>query len=303
MGEIKKKEDEKYLIISLSGGHGKMVMSTAFIRAVKKKYPDRKIIVVAPWDGPYFYNPNIYRFYLHGEPKYFYDDYIKDKDVIIFNHEVYQHQDHLLQRRHLTEIWCDLFNVPYDGPMPEIILNPREIEIARDKIKPDNGKPIMLIQSNGGGSNQYSKKSWARDIPINIAQQVVDYFSNDYRILHVRTPEQPALNNVELLNLPFRELYAVFTFSKKRLFIDSFSQHVSAALNLPSTVCWITNKPKVFGYDIHDNILPNAKITHEFNKFSFLEKFDITGMVQQFNYDTVDLFDVNQIINSIKNQK
>jgi len=295
-------KNEKYLIFHTEGGHGKQIMSTAVIRALKKKYPERKIIVVTPWDGPFFYNPDVYRFYTFNEMKYFFDDYI-NADTKIFRHEVYHTEDHILQRKHLTESWCDMYDLEYDGPMPNIYLNAREIEIAKDKIKPHIGKPIMLLQTHGGGQGQYSKKSWARDMPIEIAQNLVNYFSKNYRILHLRRQDQPALNGVEVLNLPFRELYAVFQLSTKRLFIDSFGQHVAAALNLPSTVCWIANKPEVFGYEMHENILPNANVNEHFNKFSYLDQFDISGQIQQFPYDNVNLFDINQIVNAVQNQK
>ena len=300
--EIINKKD-KYLIFWIEGGHGKCVISTAVIRAMKKQYPDRKIIVVGAWDGPFFYNPDIYRFYVFNEMKYFYDDFINMKDVIIFRQEVYHTEDHILQRKHLSQSWCDMYGIKYDGSLPKIYLNPREIEIARDKIKPQNGKPIMLLQTHGGGQGQYSKKSWARDMPIEIAQNLVNYYSKNYRILHLRRPDQPALKGVEVLNLPFRELYAVFMISQKRLFIDSFAQHVAAALDLPSTVCWIVNTPKEFGYDIHTNILPNAKYVSDFTKYSILEKFGIDGQIQQFPYNTVNLFDVNQIVKAVQEQK
>lgn len=294
---------EKYVVFHAEGGQGKMGMATAVIRAIKKKYPDRKIIVVTSWDGPFFNNPNVHRFYLHNEIKYFYETYIKDQDTKIFRQEVYHYEDHILQKKHLTESWCNMYNIPYDGPEPEIYINPREIEIAKDKIKPHLGKPIMLIQTNGGGvDNQYSKKSWARDIPIEIAQKVVNYFAKDYRILHVRRPEQLALENTEILNLPLRELYAVFLLSTKRLFMDSFSQHIAAGLKLPSTVCWIANKPHVYGYDMHTNITTNAKLKQEFLKFSYLEPYRIDGLVQEFPYDTVNLFDINEIITAVNNQ-
>jgi ADP-heptose:LPS heptosyltransferase len=294
--------NEKLNIFHSEGGHGKQLMATAVIRGLKKKYPDRKIIWITPWDGPAFYNPNIYRFYSFNELKYFYDDYVKMKDVKIFRHEVYHSEDHILQRKHLTQSWCDMYNLPYDGSKPELYINPREYEIARDKIKPESGKPIMLLQTHGGGQGQYSKKSWARDMPIEIAQKLVNYYSKNYRILHMRRGDQPALQGVEVLNLPLRELYAVFEFSTKRLFIDSFAQHVAAALDLPSTVCWIANKPEVFGYDIHTNILPHAHLQQEFDKYSYLDKYDISGQIQQFPYDTVNVFDINKIIYAVDTQ-
>jgi len=297
------KPDNKYLIFDSTGGQGKQIQATAVIRAIKKQYPDRKLIWICSWDSAAFYNPNIFRFFLQNQlPNYFKDDYLNE-DTIIMKHDPYNETNHILRKEHLTETWCKMFNIPYDGYKPDIYLNPRELEIARDKIKPDN-RPIMLLQTHGGavGNQQYSKKSWYRDMPIEIAQKLVNYFNKSYRILHIRAPEQPALQGVELLNLPLRELYAVFPLSTKRLFIDSFSQHLAAALGLQSTVVWIGNSPKVFGYPDNINILPSANIINSLNKYSYLLD-DISGFVQSFPYDTVNLFNINEIIEAVNKQK
>ena len=296
------RDSDKFAIVHIEGGHGKACMSTAFIRAIKKAYPDYKIVAVVAWDGPFFYNPDVFRFYTFNQMQYFFSDYIRPTTKI-FRQEVYHSEDHILQRKHLTQSWCDMYGLPYDGYKPKIYLNPRELEIARDKVKPD-GRPIMLLQTHGGSpTGQYSKKSWFRDMPVEIAQKLVNYFSKSYRILHVKSPEQPVLQGVEPLTLPYRELYAVFPLSAKRLFIDSFAQHVAAALDLQSTVVWIGNKPEVFGYPEHINITPSANYVRELNKFSYLEQFDISGQIQQFPYDTVNLLDINKIIEAVNKQK
>ena len=296
------RDNDKYVILHSEGGHGKQCMATAVCRAIKKKYPDRKLIVVTAWDGPFFYNPDVFRFYTFGQMQFFFTDFIKP-DTIILRQEVYHSEDHILQRKHLVDSWCDMYGIKSDGVKPKIYLNPREVEIARDKIKPDQ-RPIMLLQTHGGSPQaQYSKKSWFRDMPMEIAQKLVNYYSKSYRILHIRTPEQPALQGTELLNLPFRELYAVFPLSQKRLFIDSFAQHVATALDLQSTVVWIGNKPEVFGYKENINILPDGNHVRELNKFSYLDQFDISGQIQQFPYDTINMLDINKIIEGVNKQK
>jgi ADP-heptose:LPS heptosyltransferase len=55
--------NDKYIIFESQGGHGKQICATAVIRAIKKAYPDRKLIWITPWDGPAFYNPDIFRFF------------------------------------------------------------------------------------------------------------------------------------------------------------------------------------------------------------------------------------------------
>ena len=300
--EFKLNPDDKYVIFQIDGGHGKNVLATAVIRAIKKKYPERKLVVVSAWDGPFFYNPDVFRFYLYGQMQYFYDDFI-NADTKILAIDPYKTEDHFLHRKHLTKTWCDLYDIPYDGYTPKLYLNPREEEIAIDKIKPD-GRPIMLLQTHGGSpTQQYSKKSWFRDMPIELAQQLANHYSKKYRILHIKAPEQPQLQNVEELILPFREIYAVFPLSTKRVFIDSFAQHVAAGLGLQSTVLWIGNKPEIYGYPEHINILSTAKKINELNKFSYLEQFDISGQIQQFPYDKVNVFDFNQVVKAIDSQK
>ena len=296
-----RKKGEKYIIVHVEGGLGKNILATAMISALKKHYKDYLIVVVSAWYAPYYYNSDIFRVYTFGQMAYFYDDYIYD-DTKIMRIDPYHTEDHIQQRKHLIKTWCDLYEIPYNGELPKLYINPREIELVKDKIKP-TGKPIMIIHSHGGGGQQYSKKSWSRDIPIEIAQSIVNFYSKHYRILHIRLQNQPALENVEMLDLPQRELFAALTLSKKRLLIDSFSQHAAAALGLPSTVCWIGNKPEVFGYDIHDNILPNANKTQDLGKFKYMDNYDLSGQIQEFPYDTVNLFDVNVISNSLKKQK
>lgn len=40
------RDNDKFVILEVPGGHGKNVMATAVIRAIKKKYPEYKIVVV-----------------------------------------------------------------------------------------------------------------------------------------------------------------------------------------------------------------------------------------------------------------
>jgi hypothetical protein len=89
--------------------------------------------------------------------------------------------------------------------------------------------------------------------------------------------------------------------SQKRLLIDSFVQHACAALNLPSTVCWVVNKPNVFGYAIHDNI-ECMPFTRPYDyRHSYINPFNIIGDPVEFPYNHEgEIFDVDAIIKSLK---
>ena len=113
----------------------------------------------------------------------------------------------------------------------------------------------MVIQSHGGADNQEMKYSWARDIPYSIVNRVVEEFKNDYDIFHIRRQDQMGIENTIPVQEGIKGIASLILRSQKRLFIDSFAQHTAAAMNKPSTVCWIANKPEVFGYQLHKNIL------------------------------------------------
>jgi hypothetical protein len=88
--------------------------------------------------------------------------------------------------------------------------------------------------------------------------------------------------------------------SDKRLLIDSFAQHMAAALNLKSTVCWISTKPETFGYKLHDNIKAE-QFTKEPNLTSAVyNPFLLSEDVSTIPYnDLNEIFDTNKIVTSL----
>jgi len=88
--------------------------------------------------------------------------------------------------------------------------------------------------------------------------------------------------------------------SDKRLLIDSFSQHMAAALNLKSTVCWIATKPEMFGYKMHDNILAEPFTKEPDYTSKIYNAFSLSEDIHSIPYnDLSEVFDVNKIISSL----
>ncbi len=292
----------EYIIFEIKGGAGKNVMATAVIKALKKQYPQSKIIIVTAWDDLWYNNPNVYKIFKFGELKYFYDDYVKNKNSKIMILNPYDTEDYLYERAHLIKIWCDLFNIPYNGEQPELFFSQREISYVRNTIISKINKPIFLIQPFGGSYEE--GYSWARDLPVIDCEKIVRHYNNlGYHTFQIKGEKQILINGAEGLTKPMREIAIMIMYSDKRLFIDSVCQHISTALNIPSTVCWVVNNPKVFGYDLHDNIVTDAKIVHHTTQKSYLQPYDITGKPTEFPFDTKTLFNVNDIIKSLEKDK
>jgi hypothetical protein len=161
-----------------------------------------------------------------------------------------------------------------NGVGPKLFFSPLELQSIQNKILNGVTKPIFLLHTNGGGAGPHVRPySWYRDLPIQNAQEIVEYFKNDYHIYQLGYEGQPLIQGCHRISLDTREVLASVLFSKKRLFIDSFSQHAAAAFDLKSVVCWVGNKPEVLGYDLHTNVKPSENPVFDTYHSSYLEDF------------------------------
>lgn len=291
---------DNFIILSISGGIGKNILATALVKAIKKKYPDWNIVILTAWKDAWLYNPYVYRSYLFNQAHFFYTSYIKNKNVKIFSLEPYQTEAYILKKEHLLTVWAKLCGVEYANETPEIFFNQREIDYVINNYS--KGDPYLLVQTHGA-TNAEIKHSWMRDMPINIAQEVVNNFRGEARIIHVRRDDQLPLQDVEQFKGGIREILVLVRESKYRFFIDSMCQHAAMALGKRSTVCWIRNTPDVLGYTFHDNIVCEVEDEIDTLDWSVLEPYDISGQVSQCPFkEGTKLFDPQRIISSIRNQ-
>lgn len=283
----------KTVIFFLQGGMGKHIAATAVAENISKNYPDRKLIVVCPYPEVFLNNPFVHRVYRSNTAQYFYEDFIKDKDTIFLGNEVYQANEYVVENKHIVESWCNMFNLKYTNENPKLFLNDAEmIDVAK---KYNRNKPILIMQTNGGGEG--SGYSWSRDLPPFLAQDIINSLKDRYHIYHIARQDQQSYENVEKINGNWREIFALLMLSQKRLFIDSFAQHACAALMLPSVVCWIGTSPDKLGYNIHQNIRAkdSASIfTHNIDGI-ILEK-EFVGIPHQCNYKLDQAFDKQEIL-------
>lgn len=287
-----------YSIFHIEGGMGKNILATAVVSSLKKSDPKRQIILVSAWPQVWFNNPDIHQIYPIGQTANFYKNFIQDKDCKVFRQDPYHHQDYILNKKHLIDVWCNLVGVKNDGIGPKLYFSPLELETIRNKMLSGVTKPIFLLHTNGGGANG-RPYSWYRDLPVSNAVDIVNYFKNDYHIYQIGYEKQPIIDGCHKLTLETREILAAPLFSRKRLFIDSFSQHAAKALGKDSIVCWIGNKPEILGYESHINVFPDVEPKFDTLHSSYLEDADISGHPVQFPYDRIKIFNSEEIINKL----
>lgn len=286
------------IIFQVDGGLGKSIASTAVIAAIKNHYKKSKIIVVTAYPDVFLNNPNVYKTYYSNQTNGFYTKYIKNKDCKVFACEPYTHNNFLLSNEHLFRTWCKLCGVPYKGEKPEFYLTQAEIDYFSPYYQPE--KPIFVIHPHGGPEGQGYQYSWTRDIPSSTMVDVINHYKNDYTIIQIRRKDQPQYENTLSALDGYRSIAIMLMLSKKRLLIDSFAQHLAAALNLSSVVCWVTTDPKVFGYKSHTNILANKFTKKPHLDQAIYQPFNLYQDIHTLPYNNInEIFDSSKIIEAL----
>jgi ADP-heptose:LPS heptosyltransferase len=288
------------IIFQIDGGLGKSIMATAVLKAIKKEYRKANIIVVTAYPDVFIANPNVNKVLKYDQLSGIYEKNImNNKDCKVFVADPYHTSDFITESKHLIQIWCEMFGLKYDGEMPELFLLKAEKEYFESFYRLD--KPILAIQPNGGAINQPLKYSWTRDIPSPIMEEVIECYKNDYAILHIKREDQIIYANTLQALDSFRSIAVALSLSQKRLLIDSSSLHIATALNLPSVVAWIGTNPKVFGYEMHNNILAKQPTRNVDLNHSNYQKYLLFQDISTIPYnDLNEVFDKKLIINALK---
>lgn len=289
------------IIFQIDGGLGKSIIATAMVKVLRKRYKNAHIIVFTAYPDIFLNNSYINECFETSKSSGAYLKYVKDQDCKVFIADPYSNSSFITEKEHLLKTWCKIYGLHYNNEQPEIYLTQPEI----DYFKPfyNTEKPIMVIQPNGGPQGQGFQYSWTRDIPLPIINEIIQYYKNDYTVIHVKRKDQYIYPDTMQALDGFRSIAILLQLSKKSLLIDSFGQHLAAAVGKKSTVCWVTTKPKIFGYKLHDNILAEPFTKEPQIQNSVYQPFNLAQDISSIPYnDLNEVFDVNKIIESINKQ-
>ena len=287
---------DSYVIFFIEGGIGKHIASTAVVEGKSKNYPDKKIVVISQYKDIYLNNPNVYRTINADNSYYIYEDFIKNKNSIFLNGDPYFTNDFINGNSNLIESWFNLFNLSYRNEKPKIFLT--DSEILNAEIKYKRNKENLIFQPNGGRGDVLKYDfNWVKDLPPKFAQELIDELSRKYNIFQFGILNNKIkYSNVEFLNIPLRESFALLKITEKKLLIDSYPQHACAALNTKAVVCWICTDMKKFGYESNININFDLKYNHYDTHIGLVQKYHPLGIPSQCCIDLKSSFKSNQIL-------
>jgi hypothetical protein len=299
--------DKKYAIFQISGGLGKHIAATAVAQVIKRTYPDRELVCLVAWPELWASLPFVHRVFPLGNTSYFYETYVDGKDSLFFLQEPYFTTTHINKTHRLVESWCLLNGLEYKEEQPVVKINVEQKKAIRSFYEPKfEGKPFLLIHTNGGLYTNERPFSWARDMPFDVATKVAKHFKKSHFIMQVTRPSSPKIEDVFVRHeqLSNTELIGLLELTDKRLLIDSSLQHGAAAFGLPSTVLWNATSSTIFGHKLHDNIQAKPKPQKSLPG-QFLFDFQFDGNPEEMPYeeeDLKDLYNIDQIIDSLEKQ-
>ena len=299
--------DKKYCIFQVQGGLGKHIAATAVAQVIKRTYPDRELVCLVAWPELWASLPFVHRVFPLGNTSYFYETYVDGKDSLFFLQEPYFTTTHINKTHRLVESWCLLNGLEYKEEQPVVKINVEQKKAIRSFYEPKfEGKPFLLIHTNGGLFTNERPFSWARDMPFDVATKVANHFKKSHFIMQLTRPSSPKLPDVFVRNeqLSNTELIGLLELTDRRLLIDSSLQHGAAAFGLPSTVLWNATSSVIFGHKLHDNLQAKPKPQKSLPSSVYFD-YSFDANEHEFPYeeeDLKDLYDVDRIIASLEAQ-
>lgn len=251
---------EDRVVLLIEGGIGDNITSSVMVRNARKKYPNHKIGVCASYGDIFFNNPNVDIHGDYGNPGSFYESFIKNASICKRSRIEKTRVGTDLINRHVTQVWCDLYDVPFDNCNPEVFLTEDEDRQAVDFINQFN-KPTVLIQVSGGvmKANQQRVANQRTWIPEE-AEEVIRAFRGRACFIQGDLGGK-ILKGVDwvLPLVPTRNLLALMKHIASFICMDSFWQHASRCFMKKGVVLWGSSNPKNMGYDHNINIYhPNV---------------------------------------------
>jgi hypothetical protein len=199
------------------------------------------------------------------------------------------------------------YGLTYNGEQPVLKINSEQKKAIRNFYEPKfEGKPFLLIHTNGGLFTSERPYAWARDMPFDVATKVANHFKKSHFVMQLTRPNSAKIPDVFVRNeqLSNTELCGLVELTDKRLLIDSSLAHAAAAFGMPSTVLWNATSSVIFGHNLHTNIQAKEKPKKSLPGSVYFD-YQFDGNENEFPYeeeDLKDLYNVDQIIASLEAQ-
>lgn len=228
--------------VSLTHAVGDLIMATPAIEGLRKKFPNRNLVVYHPYGKDVFTgNPNI---------DIIAKTYNDEHRTCRIEKSIYSWMSENKWTGHMVGAYCKMLDVD----IPDDVC-PKLFDIV--PFTQDKDYVVITPQSNAK-IYDFSDISRTKYWPNERWQEVIDFVVNELgmEVVHLTGEEvhDKFDNVIQINNLNFRDAWSRIAGAKLLLSIDTMGAHVAAALNVPSVVIWGRTNPETYGYQ-KDNII------------------------------------------------
>lgn len=252
------KDNIKNSIFWIEGGIGHTFCMSAVFKKYKETFPNRNIIVFAPWLTVLHRNEHI-------DDLYDVNDYLAKENIfkkgnfIIHNPNVYREYLHHRCDDHIKTILGEQCGVEVKRK-DKLYYFPtnRELRSAR-KFKRDmcDGKLLGIVQCEGSGFDLMDQNTrqliknplrTLKELPKETANEILKQTSDKIFWVQIRLPNEIDLEaEYELVDFDHRLMFALLSVADIGFGTDSFSQHVMSGIyNIPYVMVYGRSKAKAY---------------------------------------------------------
>lgn len=246
-----------FVIVSW-GGIGDCLVCTPTYRALKEKYPDRKIILYCVYkhqQAVFENNPYIdsVRFLgvksLLRHPLHLYA-YLFRRSMVKYHRMAFQNiPPPWLYRKSVKEIIPEIFNIPPVYKDVELYFTAKEEQQARERLAPYKNVVFMHIYSKSSENHHWDIKNWVRlvsELP-------------QYTFIQLGSGQEPYVKGAIDWRgkTGLREAFCLLKYCTSFVGVDSGFSHVTNAFKLPGVVLFGDSSPVYWGHENNINIYKN----------------------------------------------
>ncbi|MEL7006363.1 MAG: glycosyltransferase family 9 protein [Bacteroidota bacterium] len=242
----------KYVNIVSWGGMGDALLSTASFKAIKEKYPDKKIRVfyLKRHRDIFLNNPyidSLVEASFKGAPMSWVLNYFGLIDIKSINYSFTKPSRNY--DKSIISVIGEMLDVESKPEDLSLYLTEEEKQAGKDILREVMGKVIAIAPYTISSEN----KLWVHSYWEELIEQMPDY-----TFIQLGVNQEPLVNGaLDLRGLKLRESMAVMNQTDGFVGVDSFLAHVATALDIPSVVLFGATAVKVFGHAKNKNITLN----------------------------------------------
>ncbi|MDO6434604.1 glycosyltransferase family 9 protein [Flavitalea sp. BT771] len=245
----------KDFIIYSWGAIGDALVCTPVYKALKEKFPDRRIIV-------YYINPRHKKVFEHNPyidslryltswallryPRHLLSYWLKKKMPNAYR-MAFQHVPvSRIYRKNVVDIAADIFGLTLKDRRIQLFFTEKEHRIAREKLAPYRNVVFMHIHSRASRNHHWKISNW-----IELVRQLPEYTF----IQTGHADEEYVKGAVDWRGkVPLREAFCMLHYCTSFVGIDSSFAHATNAADLPGVVLFGDTDPLYWGHDNNVNI-------------------------------------------------